>query len=298
MGVLSEQVVPRRVFAAAGWAWRAMAVGLGVVVVGANASGLPYYFAGAQERLRHPLRLTFRPSGTLGQALGLLALALFLFLWLYPLRKQIRWPGLGALHRWLDFHVVAGVAVPFVAATHASWRFTGLIGLGYLSMAIVALSGVIGRYLYVRIPRSRDGLEYSRDEAAAERRQLLGDISLATGLAPTDIEKALAPAPAGGGGLAAIVGRMLRDDLERRRATRALLRHLTLNGGVDPGTLRRVGRLARREMALAQQARMLDAIHRVFRFWHVAHRPLAIMALLAVIVHVAVAIAVGQTWFW
>lgn len=57
-------------------------------------------------------------------------------------------------------------------------------------------------------------------------------------------------------------------------------------------------RLARSEMALTQQARMLAATQRVFRFWHVAHRPFAITALVAVGIHVGVAVAMGMTWFW
>ena len=56
-------------------------------------------------------------------------------------------------------------------------------------------------------------------------------------------------------------------------------------------------RLASREMSLTQQSRMLDATHRVFRFWHVAHRPFAITALLAVAIHVAVVFAVGAVGF-
>jgi hypothetical protein len=49
-------------------------------------------------------------------------------------------------------------------------------------------------------------------------------------------------------------------------------------------------------MSLTQQTRMLDATHRVFRYWHVAHRPFAITALVAVVIHVAVVVAVGATW--
>ena len=55
-------------------------------------------------------------------------------------------------------------------------------------------------------------------------------------------------------------------------------------------------RLASRELALAQQVKLLDATHQVFRWWHVAHRPIAMTALIAVIVHVVVVIAVGATW--
>jgi hypothetical protein len=51
-------------------------------------------------------------------------------------------------------------------------------------------------------------------------------------------------------------------------------------------------------MALTQQARILESTRRVFRFWHVAHRPFALVALLAVLVHVGVVVAMGATWFW
>jgi hypothetical protein len=43
---------------------------------------------------------------------------------------------------------------------------------------------------------------------------------------------------------------------------------------------------------------MLEATQRVFRLWHVAHRPVALTALLAVLVHVAVVVALGATWLW
>lgn len=265
-----------------------------------NLAGWPYYAASASARLRHPLRPLFKSSGTVGQTLGILALALFLFLWLYPIRKRVRALAFtGSVGRWLDVHIAAGVLVPMVAAMHASWRFTGLIGLGYAAMFIVALSGIVGRYLYTRIPRTRGGIELSREELAHERRKLLGELCEMTGLAPLEIERALAPAPARAGGLLASLAQMVTDDLARRTAVRRFVRSLAGRPGPAPnrGVLRRVAYLAGREMALEQRLRMLDAIHRVFRFWHVAHRPLAVMALLAVLVHVGVAVAVGQTWF-
>ena len=43
---------------------------------------------------------------------------------------------------------------------------------------------------------------------------------------------------------------------------------------------------------------MLDATHRVFRYWHVFHRPLAVTALFAVVTHIVVAILFRATWFY
>ena len=56
-------------------------------------------------------------------------------------------------------------------------------------------------------------------------------------------------------------------------------------------------RLARREMALTQQVRMLEATRTVFGYWHVAHRPFAVTALIAVAIHVVVAVLVGAVGF-
>ena len=50
--------------------------------------------------------------------------------------------------------------------------------------------------------------------------------------------------------------------------------------------------IARRQMALSQQARLLNATQAIFRHWHAAHRPVAITAFIAVTIHVVVVIAV------
>ena len=67
---------------------------------------------------------------------------------------------------------------------------------------------------------------------------------------------------------------------------------------LDRRTIDEVTACAAREMALAQQVALLHATHRIFRWWHVAHRPIAITALLAVLIHVGVVALVGATWFW
>lgn len=278
-----------------------------IVIVGGIASvflwGLPYYSAPMAVRVRHEFHPWLKPSGTVGQALGLLALSLFLFLWIYPIRKRLgRRPALGSIPRWLDVHIVAGLLVPVVAATHASFRFHGLIGLGYASMFVVFSSGLVGRYLYVHIPRGRTGVTMTRDEVAAERRQLLHDVAVATGRGVPEIEARLAPRTAVRPTLNVFVvlARMVSDDLVRRRAVRALADDLRRKGGpsLPAARKREVVRLARREMALAQQVAMLDGAHRIFRWWHAAHQPFAVTALLAVLLHVAVAVAMGQTWFY
>jgi len=275
-----------------------------VGLLGLTAAGAGYYFADLGERVRNPLHPWLRPSGYVGQPAGIVALVIFLFLWLYPLRRRFRWLAwTGAMAQWLDVHVAAALLLPLLAAVHAGWRFTGLIGLGFWSLMVVWLSGLVGRYLYTRIPRGASGLELSAEEIAADRRRLVGVIANTSGLPEAQVEALLQsdPRPCDGLGLVATLSRMVEDDLARWRAARALRRTCASQRGarsLSRHDLRQVLRMAHREMALTQQARMLQASQRIFRFWHVVHRPFAIAALVAVVVHVGVAVAMGATWFW
>lgn len=267
------------------------------------AVGIPYYVLPMAERVRHPMHPWLRSSGYVGQSAGFLALALMLFLWLYPVRKRYRSLGFtGPVSRWLEAHVFAALTLPLIAAIHAGWRFGGIIGLGFWAMLVVWLSGIVGRYLYTRIPRGQAGLELTRAEIVAERARMLESLARRTGLDAAALERTLAVRPAReGAGWLGTLAQLVSDDLDRRRAARALRRLLERRGpggGASRRAVTEAVRLARREMALAQQARLLEATRRLFRLWHVAHRPVAIGALVAVLVHVAVVVAVGATWLW
>jgi hypothetical protein len=275
-----------------------------LVLISANAAGWQYYRLSPGERVRSPLHAALRPSGVVGQSAGILALLIFVFLWLYPLRKKYKALAFtGSVAKWLDIHILAAIGLPLLVALHASWRFDGVVGLGYVAMLVVVASGVVGRYLYVRIPRSRTGVAASREEVAIERRTLITEISAATGLDPFAVEQTLAVSGGGAGtGVWSTLSHLVSDDVRRWRLTRRL-RHRFGHAesgrrALDRQALDRVVELASREISLDQQLRMLDATQRVFGYWHVAHRPFAVTALLAVIVHVAVVVAVGATWFW
>lgn len=279
----------------------ALAVGLLLAApVAITLRELSYYTLAAGARLRHPLHALLKPSGPVGLALGIAGFLLFLFMWAYVLRKHARWLGwTGTVGSWLRVHIVVGLSLPVIVAVHAGWRFDGLIGLGYLSMLVVALSGVVGRWLYTRIPRRQSGVEMSIEEVAQERRSILTRIAAATGLEPVAVERALAidPQPYEGLDPLRAVLRMMRDDYQRTR----LVRHLKAAWSrprpgappLDRRALAETLRLARREIALQQEARLLAATRRLFGAWHVFHRPFAATAFLAVAIHVVVAIVVG-----
>lgn len=274
------------------------------VLAALNLYGARYYMLPLGERVRDPMHTLLRSSGTLGQATGVLAFLIFVFLWLYPLRKK--WRALaftGSIAKWLDVHVVAAIGLPLLLTVHAAWRSDGLIGIGFASMLVVCASGVVGRYLYTRIPRARSGAELTRDEVVVERNRLIDDIATDVGLDPRVIESALDDGGQGGGeaGVMRIFADLFTNDIRRWRKTRQLrhrLQELAQGRQVSEAALSHALKLADREIALSQQVRMLEATQRVFRYWHVAHKPFALTALLAVMIHVVVVVAVGATWFY
>jgi hypothetical protein len=279
------------------WAWL---LGVGAPLLAINLVALPYYTAPMAVRVRHPWHAMLRPSGTVGLAAGVVAVAIFIFLWLYPLRKKYRRLAfLGSLGKWMDVHVASALALPLLLAIHSAWRADGLIGLGLLAMLVVIASGVVGRYLYVRIPRARNGVELTREEVANRRRELIGSLALTTGLGVDVVERTLdvTPEPAEQQGILRTFGRLLADDVLRTRRTAELRRRwadVAPSGQpLSRAALADAVSIASQEISLVQQARMLSATQRVFRFWHIAHRPFAITALIAVVIHIAVVIAVG-----
>lgn len=265
-----------------------------------NIAGASYYFAPSTARPRHPFHSFLKPSGVVGQTAGILAFVIFVFLWLYPLRKKVRslaWTG--TIARWLDVHVTTAIGLPLLLTIHAAWRADGVIGLGFGAMLVVCASGVVGRYLYVRIPRAKSGVEMSRDELSTLRTSLLVDIAAGLKMPIEEVTKALTPpdrAPATS--VLQVLERLFLDDIRRMARTRQLSREWGSRPGADRAAIAKVAKLASREMALADQTAMLDATQRVFRYWHIAHMPFALTALIAVTIHVIVVIAMGATWFF
>ncbi len=302
-------------------AWVTAALMLPLVAV--NVWGATYYLAAPGGRVRHPLHTLLRPSGLVGQSTGIAAFAIFVFLWLYPLRKKYkRLAFTGSVGKWLDIHVASALLLPLLLATHAAWHSDGVIGLGLVAMLVVIASGVVGRYLYTRIPRAKSGMELSREETASARMDLLQRLSDTTGMTVADLEGMLSTGQdEESRGILPALRRMVLNDFTRRRRCRELRnrwmatrerraqdsapahdeRRQTNRGPQRSLTGRALDEavaLADREIALQQQVRMLEATHRVFKFWHVAHRPFAVTALLAVVVHIAVVVSLGATWFW
>jgi hypothetical protein len=257
----------------------ALAVTLVAAAVLVQGDGLRYYGTPLGVRAYQPAHRLLRPSGAVGQALGVAGLVMMLVPVAYAVRK--RWSPMaraGSMKSWLDVHIFCGMVGPALVTFHTSFKFNGIVSVAYWSMVIVVLSGVIGRYLYVRIPRSLRGAELSYAEIEARAAGLMADVA-AAGVPASDLERA-----ATGWGAAAW--------LERRRTRRRLVER-----GLDRATADRVLALASERALLLRRLTHLARTRRLFALWHVFHLPLVYLMFAIVIAHVGLAWYLGYASF-
>ena len=93
------------------------------------------------------------PLSGVGYWLGIAGGSLMLLLLLYPLRKRIRaLRAIGTVGFWFRAHMILGVLGPVLALLHANFRLGSInSNVALVAMLVVAISGVVGRYLYSKI---------------------------------------------------------------------------------------------------------------------------------------------------
>jgi len=148
------------------------------VLVGLN--GWSYYAASPAERPHLAAHQWLRPSTRAGHVFGMTGFVLMLVPVAYSIRKKVRaFRNLGSMKTWIEVHVFCGIVGPVLVTFHTTFKFNGIVSVAYWSMVAVTLSGFVGRYLYVRIPKSLRGLELTGAQLDDRARALAVELSAA-----------------------------------------------------------------------------------------------------------------------
>jgi hypothetical protein len=277
------------------------------LILGLAIYGFNYYTLGSAERPFSPKHILLRPSGTIGVKLGFLGFAMFLCIFLYPLRKRWTWLGRqGSSRHWLDIHVLLGLSAPFIIAFHASFKFRGFAGMAFWIMVAVSLSGVIGRYLYGQIPRSLNAAELSlkdlqemqgrlSQQLADQRLLPEADVRSLLRLPSRERVQRLAMPVALLYMMALDVSRAFRIARLRRRALGIGEKLLTLGGFLKTRhrDLEKAIATAREEAATAKRVLFLAKAQQVFHLWHVVHKPFSYTFAILALIHIGVVMSMG-----
>jgi hypothetical protein len=227
----------------------------------------------------------------LGYYLGLVGGILMLLATLYTFTKRMSF--LRPLLRYmLRIHIFFGITGPFLVLLHSTFRIGSLNGgIALVSMTLVFLSGVIGRYLYSKIHFGLDGRKAQVRDVNAAWDAAGHDFS--TPRLETFQRRMLSP-PAdllhASLRVLAYVAVSPWVVWHTRRELKEQLRAQAQRDGWDAHTLsahwRDSKRRLRTHFSLLKKVALFSAYERFFAFWLHAHVPLLYLLLLSGVVHV------------
>lgn len=262
--------------------------------------GANYYALSQANRPFSAKHHLLKPSGVIGINMGVLGVLMLCAIFVYPLRKRWAWlRKQGNSRHWLDYHVILGLAAPVFIAFHSSFKFRGIAGIAFWVMAGVAVSGLVGRYLYGLIPRqvaeAESSLKFYRQVLAHQRTLSQGDLHPLLRL-PTPTQAERWP-------MIAALGYLVSSDLMRplyiarvRIRDISLVQRMACLGGLLPAKDAQVEwviGLAHKQAALSGRILFLSQMQRVFQLWHVIHKPFSYAFAVLALFHIVVAMLMG-----
>jgi len=262
--------------------------------------GYQYYNVSLEERFFHPDHTTLKPSGLLGHGMGIIgSVFMILGVSLYMIRKRYRmFSRVGILKHWLEFHIFLCTLGPILVLFHTAFKFGGIVAISFWSMVAVFLSGIIGRFIYIQIPRTIEGRELSLGEV----RNMKGDISQklndsfgldeASRNVIADSIKAKTEFSQSNAFVRFI--KRIADDRRSLRRVKTVLKSNKLPKSQRAAILD----LVKNEISLNRRIERLQVMQNLFKYWHVAHLPFALVMLVIMVIHVAVTIVFGYKWIF
>ncbi|MCF8246482.1 MAG: hypothetical protein K9J37_10625 [Saprospiraceae bacterium] len=260
--------------------------------------GVPYYSTSIEERFYHPDHNLFKPSGMFGHGLGIVGTLLIIIgVFGYQARKKFKsWARLGRLKYWLEFHIFLCSLGPVMILFHTAFKFGGIVSISFWSMVAVVASGIIGRFIYVQIPRTISGRELSMNEVKAMKADLgellkgqyrLNEESYKLVLEAVDVNRQKFGTN--------LFSSMFNKYLEDKKTLRQVKTTLRKNG-VAGSDVRKVSKLVNNELTLNNRIERLATMQKLFKYWHVAHLPFALIMLVIMVIHVGITLAMGARW--
>ncbi len=249
-------------------------------------AGYSYYNTSLEERFYHPNHNWFKPSGVYGQGLGIVGTLMILFgVSIYIARKRYNFLSrFIRLKYLLEFHIFLCILGPILIIFHTAFKFGGIVSVAFWSMIAVVLSGVIGRFIYIQIPRTIEGRELSLQEVKNMKSDLSKILDENFKLDKTTIEMFVSFSEG-------------KDSSNSNPAVQSLKKILKIKS-IPAEEIRSIITMVKNERSLSGKISRLQTMQKLFKYWHVAHLPFALIMLIIVVIHVAVTLAFGYKWIF
>lgn len=260
--------------------------------------GADYYTTILEERFFHEQNELLKPSGFIGHGLGIIgSLLMVIGVFGYMARKRIPWLSrVGVLKYWLEFHIFLCTLGPILVLFHTSFKFGGIVAVSFWSMIAVVLSGVLGRFIYIQIPRTIEGRELSLNELSDVKMNVYRELETKYKVDVQIIQwldESLFDKSSLNKGIFPV--RIYKQFRFERRLVKQFRTKLK-GQQISKQSFRKVVKIIRGEIILSRRIAWLSAMQKYLRYWHIAHLPFALIMLVIMIVHVIVAVVFGYKW--
>lgn len=262
--------------------------------------GADYYSLSLEQRHSHIKYDLLKPTGLIGHGIGIIGSSfLIIGVFGYMARKRFRkLSRIGQLRYWLEFHIFLCTLGPVLILYHTTFKFGGIVSISFWSMVAVVISGVIGRFIYLQIPRTIQGRELSLGDLNNLETELfteLQNIHQVDYETINEMNRELEErAPGQKGAFIIRIYKRFRFEQKLLSRFRNELKSKKLTGK----DYRKVIRLFKSKIKLNRRISWLSSMQNFLRYWHVAHLPFAIIMLVIMLIHVAVALVFGYKWIF
>lgn len=249
-------------------------------------TGYSYYNTSLEERFYHPNHNWFKPSGTYGHGLGIVGTLMILFgVSIYIARKRYNFLSrFIRLKYLLEFHIFLCILGPILIIFHTAFKFGGIVSVAFWSMIAVVLSGVIGRFIYIQIPRTIEGRELSLQEVKNMKMDLSKILDEKFNMDKMTIDM--------------FVSFSERKDSSSSNLSVQSLKKILKTKSIPPEERKSIIAMVKNERSLSGKISRLQTMQKLFKYWHVAHLPFALIMLIIVVIHVAVTLVFGYKWIF
>lgn len=274
---------------------------LGLTVYFILTTAGDYYQTHLIHRPHHDLHREWKPGGFAGHGLGILGSIMLITLFSYSIRKRFRFfRKWGKLSYWLNYHIFLGIAGPILITFHTAFKFGGLVSISYWSMIAVALSGFIGRYIYIKIPHHVNGKEMSLQEFEKEQNMLVDKMVSDYNLQKEQIElieKLSGVEKIKQRGMFALFTLLIMDAFAWA-TSRRILSEITQAANIPKDKTKSLKNYLRKRIKVVRQIAFWNSAHSLFHYWHVIHKPFAYTMIAIMFIHIGLVITFGYRWIF
>lgn len=255
--------------------------------------GYTFYRLDLEARLDHEDFRKLSPGEPIGHGYGVFGTLLVLTNLLYLARRRFaRW-NLGSMRTWLNIHVFTGLFGSVLILFHSAFQMRSQIaGLTAVSLSLVVISGIVGRYFYSLSPRDKH--ELKNQLAVVE--VFDSGLALQVKTFVAGLSEPPAPARATLFGSLGTIPTWFAHDRQRKAAVRRLLVPLLHDKSLSRDERRYLRAAVSEIESIVREPVRTAAGTSLLRTWRGLHRFMALLMILSVSVHIAVAWVFGYRW--